>query len=93
MTIEDSKKAIQIASDFYKSVIPHGIEDIRLEGIEMIDMPHTDENNKAKVYKITLSYPEEGGYIFADKSKRHLNSFIISDKFEFISMGVLNESD
>jgi hypothetical protein len=77
MNIESSKKAIKAAADFYKTILgdKQGA-DIRVEGIEMV------ENN----YKITLSYPENAGYMFVGESERHYNTFIINDKFEMVSM-------
>lgn len=86
MNVEESRKAIKAASDFYKSIIPEAkAEDIRLEGIETVEKNKHQEID----YKITLSYPEEG-YIFADKSKRHYNVFMIHGKnFELISMSAL----
>ena len=80
MNVENSKKAIEAAANFYKSVMPIKIEDIRVEGIEMVDSN----------YKVTLSYVESVDYIFSEK-KRHCNTFVIDDKFELVSMGVLNE--
>jgi len=80
MNIENSIKAIASASDFYKLILPtEQYMDRSIEGIEM-----TDKN-----YRVTLSYPEETGYLFAAMSKRHYNTFTINgENFEMISMGV-----
>lgn len=80
MNVENSKKAIQAAVDFFKLVVD--CEDIRLEAIEMVE----------KDYKITLSYREKETYIFAEH-KRHYNTFMINDKFELISMGMEKDCD
>jgi hypothetical protein len=83
MSIEDSKKAIKAAIDFYKFIVPKKIEDIHLEGIEMV----SDDDTEGKNYKITLSCSDKNESIFMDTAKRRYNVFIINKYFEFVSMG------
>ena len=84
MNIEDSRKAVYTAIEFYKSLLPSELTNsIMLESIKRTD--------DMKYYDITLSRIKKN-FTFNFNEERHYSTFIIDAKdFALISMGMLDD--